>query len=53
MCLCGNSIDIGFREVYARLIETRIIWKASDPSDLSDCKNLVITLDPMDHDPND
>ena len=45
-----NPIDIGFREVQAELIETRNKQKTSDPSN---CKNPVITLETMGHDPSD
>ena len=53
MCLRENSIDIGFREVYDKLIETRNEKDTSGPSDPRDCKNPVITLDRMSHDPSD
>ena len=47
-----NSIDNGFWEVQAKLIKTRNKWKTSDPSHPSDCKNPVITLYLMGHDPS-
>ena len=34
------------------MIETRNKWKTSDQSDPSNCKNPVINLDPMGHDPS-
>ena len=52
-CLRGNSIDIGFWEAEPKLIKARSKWNASDPSDPRDCKNPVITMDPMRRDPND
>ena len=48
-----NPIDIGFRNVYAKLIERRNKQKTSDPSDLSNFRNPVITLDPIGHYPSD
>ena len=48
-----NPIDIGFWDVYAKLIETRNKQKTSDPSDPSNFRNPVITLDPMGHYPSD
>ena len=53
LCFHMNSIDIGLREVQAKLIKTRSKLEMSDPIDMSDCKNPVITLDPMGHDLSD
>ena len=53
MCLRGFPLTLDFREAYEKLIKTKNKWKTSDPSDPSHCKNPVITLDPMSHDPRD
>ena len=51
MAIFWGHFSLGIK--FFELIETRKKWKADDPSDPSDCKNPVITLDPMDHDPSD
>ena len=60
-----NSIDIVFHlffvlisfsytsRVYGKLIKAKNKWKTIDPSDPSNCKNPVITLGSISHNPSD